>query len=289
MIRRIRRFIFHELVYNGHLQSLGAVSIYWISALLINIHPLFVELVIIYLLFQSIFLFDRYRGFSGDIETNKARSNHLSIYLNKIPLLILTMLVLMFSLAYINNGLRAVLFVIIIGILGFLYPIYMKDMTKKVWLFKNVYVSVVYGVLVFSHVYLHDTYVLVDYSLIHYMFFAVIVFESMVNQITLDIKDEVADRKNRLLTLPALIGSIKTVNLIRGLVVTSAALYVVLSLYFKFNLLLILIVSASVGINLLIIRLISKKPLYSYILSACKFSTWLLVLFFANVLVINVT
>lgn len=285
MTRRLGKFIFHELVYNGHLQSLGAVSIYWISALLANAQTSIIELVTIYLLFQSIFLFDRYRGFNDDIETNITRSIHLRKYLHKIPLLLLSMLVLLFSLAYISNGASAVLFVLVIGILGFLYPLSMKDVTKKVWLFKNIYVSVVYGLLVFSHLYLHRTNVSLIYSIHHYLFFAIVVFESMINQITLDIKDEVTDRKNRLLTLPALVGSINTVRFLEGLVVISTVLYVLLSLYFKFNLLLILILLASVGINLLIIRFISKKPLYSYILSACKFSTWLLIVFFAKVLV----
>src|SRR6266403_5510583 len=87
-MKKILKFLTTEIIYNGHLQALGAVGIVYISSIIaFGIKPGIDLLILVYCVFQFIYYFDRYRDIAKDEVTNKTRSVHLKAYINKVPLI----------------------------------------------------------------------------------------------------------------------------------------------------------------------------------------------------------
>ena len=185
---KILKSAWTEFIYNGHLQSLGAVAIVFASiTLVLNTLPTLDILVAAYCIFQVIFVYDRYRDLKIDSSTNKIRTDHLKKHYSKIPYeLGLISVVGLIVILYYSNPLTLVISITIV-LLGILYTFKIKDITKRLLMFKNVYVSAVFAIMVLYPYLFYGIYALPNPILIYLI---VLVFvESMVSQIVLDIKD----------------------------------------------------------------------------------------------------
>jgi len=80
-----------EIVYNGHLQSIGAAVVVLISGRILNAEVSIYELGAVYLLFQSVYMFDRLVHLEKDATTNSERVSHLRKYGRWIPTIIIAM------------------------------------------------------------------------------------------------------------------------------------------------------------------------------------------------------
>lgn len=71
-MKKIFKFLVTEIIYNGHLQALGAVAIVYISSILaFDRKPDISLLILVYLVFQFIYYFDRFHDIKSDELTNK--------------------------------------------------------------------------------------------------------------------------------------------------------------------------------------------------------------------------
>ena len=99
-MKKILKVVFNEFIYGGHLQSLGAASVVFVSALLLDLKVGWVILVTIYLIFYAIYLYNRFKEIDIDYSTNKSRTEYLKKYIGFIPvffyLVILVSLPLLF-------------------------------------------------------------------------------------------------------------------------------------------------------------------------------------------------
>ena len=77
MLKEFFKFILVEVIYNGHLQCMSAVGIAISSALLLNVKISWPPLVILYLSFYLIYLYNRYKEIDHDFLTNRTRSEHI--------------------------------------------------------------------------------------------------------------------------------------------------------------------------------------------------------------------
>lgn len=268
-------FIVKELLFNGHLQSIGAAGLIFLTYFLFLKRSLPITLwVIVYLIFQSIFWFDRFRDFNKDSNTNKERSFHLSRYISKVPFILAgTVVLLSFLMFYVSNF-YVFLFGFSILVLGFLYPIYFKSITKKIPLFKNIYVSAVYSLLPLYPFVFEKSINFKEYKGLIIIWILMIFFESMFSQVVLDFKDLETDRDSGLKTGPAFWGKVRVLNILNVFEYLLPVFFIAISLYLKLNTIFILLVLFSVIVNYQTLDKLKRNSVYAYILGAAKFSIW---------------
>jgi 4-hydroxybenzoate polyprenyltransferase len=284
MFSRLGRFFANEFLYNGHLQSLGATGIVYISSQFIaEKSPSFDLLIIVYFIFQFIFMNDRYKDISLDSATNAQRTMHLRKYLNKIPTVLGIFLLVVLILNLYFSTIHSLIFSLTIMLLGFLYPIYFKDLTKKIYLLKNFYVSSVFAILVYFPLVYYSAKLTETKTFL--IFLAFVFIESLINQIALDLKDLVADRKLKFLTLPVVLGREKSLNLLRTFSLISSAIFIFLVFHYQIESIFAILIVASAFINQLFLTMIYERRKTGYAIVAGKFSLWLLLVLTINVLI----
>lgn len=278
---KIFKFLLDEFLYNGHLQSLSGASIVYIATLILGLTPNLIPSLIIYLAFQIIHVHDRYKDIRLDRLTNFERTKHLELYLDKIPfILIFLFLVLLFFLLRVKSA-NSFIFISAIVFFGLLYPVFFKSLTRKLYFFKNFYVSSVYLLLPF--------YPLIYYKVENQIFlniFAVLVFlECLIGQAVLDLKDIASDKKNGYLTLGVMIGKERAINILRiiGLSLVLAIFLILINL--GGNEILFFLVFISFLVNYTIFSLLAKNNPTAYLLAAGRFFLWLVLLFAVNIVV----
>lgn len=220
---RILIFIFNEIFYNGHFQTWGSLAIVISVGQLLNIGVTWDLLVIVYLSFYLLYLHDRYRGIEIDSLTNPKRSEHIkSIYLY-IPAIVIVGLVLLGAMLLYYGNIPSLIFMALVTIFGFLYPLYFKPLTKRITAFKNFYVSSVFSALVvlpniYYEIPLNENRLQILIILLVFTF-----LRGLMMQFFLDLKDIEGDKKEELRTLAILLGKekvywiINTMNLITSL------------------------------------------------------------------------
>lgn len=284
---KIARFMLEELLYNGHIQSLGAASIVYISFIFLNLIPQINILFLTYLVFQTIYIFDRYRDIKKDYLTNRVRTSHLKIYINKIPILLAIYLFFIFlifiPIFYIN--LQLIFYYLFILIAGLLYPIYFKKLTRKIFAFKNFYVASVFSILPLAVIIFYKNIYTINYNL--FMLIMFIFFETIIMQIILDIKDFKNDRLNKLLTVPAIFKIRNTIKILYTITI-----FVPLLVIFWFflvsndNTILILLLTSLITaiFNFYILHNIILNKKNFYILASSKHILWIVIVIVARII-----
>lgn len=276
MLINITRFIQDELLYNGHLQSLGAAGIVYVSStLVLGKNPDIFILALVYIVFQFVYLQDRYRDITHDELSNIKRTKHLKKYLYKVPLILLSLLLVVILINVYFANYVSLAFSVAIIIMGYFYTAHVKRWTRKVYFIKDVYVSVVFSLLVvFPFIYYSEG--ISRYELLVFFSFFVLV-ESLFNQITLDIKDIVTDSKNKLLTLPIVIGRDNSIRMLSRASIIYGVLFAVFAVYYQYSGVLLSLIIISMLVNQAMIFVIRKDDFRGYMVTASKFFLWFLV------------
>jgi len=285
IIKKVLKLIFNEFIYGGHLQLLGAASVVFISALLLKIKISWDILLISYLIFYPVYLYNRFKEINIDYLTNPERTQHFRRYLKLIPaVLTFAVLILISGLAYFANT-KALIFSLFLFVFGILYTIIFKRVTKKIYLFKNLYVSAFYFLLVFFPIiyyfYLLKTSLVIS-ALVLGMF---IFFKAFIVQIFLDIKDIESDRKEGLRTFPIIIGKEKTLIIlsISNLIVT-ITVPIIFSLYLNIFSKLILMLIFTIPFDFYCYSLAKKEKYFGYILQSGEFLLWLFLILIGKII-----
>ena len=271
-------FLFREIIYNGHLQSLSAVGVVYVSSLLLGFAVSIPLLVIVYLLFQPIYLFDRYRDVDIDEQTNQARSLHLRFYRNRIPALVIFLLILLSALVFVFSNVFMFILSAIIVVFGFLYPLFFKELTRIIPLFKNLYVALVFALLVFVPHVFYDNSFMANPLLIFLFFY--ILLEGIIMQSILDYKDIESDRERNLKTLPVMVGLKKSKKIVLGL--STLLLIVSISTVYLFNFepIVYVLIAVLFVTNIISNNWAAHKKIKGFILISAKF----IIVFFAFII-----
>lgn len=187
------------------MQCLGSVSIVWLSSIVLGIHISYQILIATYLIFYPIYTFDRLVGISIDRITNPERSDYVAqirgILKSILPVVIILAIV---TLLIWSQTVWGVIMGILIIIFGLLYPLYFKNLSKKIIGFKNYYVALVFTLLI--------TFPYAFYGMqfpkgsVPLLLMLLVFFRALIMQLVLDIKDISGDRLNRLKTFPVIFG-----------------------------------------------------------------------------------
>ena len=228
MVKRTLKAIWKEFIYGGHLLSLGAVSIVFTSAVLLNIKITWDFLLIVYLGIQSIYLYNRYKEYKKDFLTNPERTKHIGKYVKYIPLIIFLFFVIIFSILIYHKNFLALFLGLFLLIMGLLYTKIFKNLTQKILGFKSFFVSLMWALLV---IFLAIYYSL-PFNLALLLIFIFIFLRWIVNTSFFDIKDIESDKREGLLTLANVWGEKKLINIL-SLLAILAIVPIIIGVYLK--------------------------------------------------------
>lgn len=223
--------IYNEIVYNGHLQSLNSSAIIISSGFLFNIKITLDFLIIFYLGFYLIYLYNRYSEVEDDRATNKVRTDHIEKIYKYIPLIGFVIFVTFCTLLFLYSNALFSLYILSIIFFGILYSLFFKGLTKKIKLFKNIYVSIVFAIIVYSPFIYYEIEVK-ELKVLALSFSIFVFLKAMVMQLFLDIKDIDSDKKNELKTLGVMVGRDKSFKIVNILNILVLLLVVVFSVVF---------------------------------------------------------
>lgn len=204
-IKKIFAFAKNEFIYGGHLLSLGAASIVFTSAVLLDTRITWDFLLIAYLVVYVANSYNRMVEFKKDFLTNPLRSQHLKNYIEYLPCIIITSFSIIAGLLLKFGNLGSLAFVLFMIVGSVLYTMYFKDVTRRVVGFKSFYVSFFWASLIVLLALYYGLPVGLSVSLVFLFVFSRII----VNAIFFDIKDINSDALYGLKTLPAYLGKEK--------------------------------------------------------------------------------
>lgn len=210
-IKQVLKGIGNEFVYGGHIIALGAAAVVFTTGIMLDIKVDWLVLIISYLGIYCGYLFNRYQEIGIDKETNFKRTKYLEKYIKKAPWIIgFILLFIVVSLIYTSHW-WALGFGIFLLIFGFAYSICFKKITKNVIGFKNIYVGLMWSLLILFAVFYAETKISPETLLLFFIFF---VSREAINNIFSDIKDVESDRKEDLLTLAVIMGEKKLLRVL---------------------------------------------------------------------------
>ncbi len=209
-LKKFFRFIIIEFLYNGHLQSLGAVCVVFFSSLLFGIYCNLFEYLSIYLIFYLIYLYNRYKEKEHDSLTNRIRTQHISLISRHIKLIFISVFLFLVFLLVQENNYKLIGVLSIIFIFGILYTTFFKNLTKKILAFKNFYVASVFSLLVFYPFIVNNA----STNMWVWIIALFIFLRAFKMQVVLDLKDVFSDSQIGILTFGVVFGKKKTIKII---------------------------------------------------------------------------
>lgn len=286
VIERILKFIWKEFIYGGHFQSLGAASIVFVSAILLKINISWDIILISYLIFYPLYLYNRFKEIKIDYLTNPQRTEYLKTYINLAPIIIsIVIFILIGGLIYFSNF-KALIFALLLVFFGLLYSVVFKKITRKIILFKNFYVSAFFASLVFFPI-VYYSHPLTDNLIVGILIFALFVYcKAFIMQILLDIKDLESDEKEKLLTFPLIFGKERVFNTLKIVsILVTIPIPIIFSLYFNIFPKSILILLLTVPFNFYCFNQARKKNYFGYILASGEFVMWSILILISEVII----
>jgi len=280
-IEKILKLIWNELIYGGHLQPLGAASIVFVSGILLKIQITWDVLFVTYILFYPLFLYNRFKEIKMDCLTNSQRTQHIKKYIKFIPIILyLVIFILVISLIYFSNF-RALIFGLLVLFFGFLYTIIFKKFTNKIPLFKDLYVASVFALLPFFLL-VYYSYFLVS---INVLLLSLLIFlESFLMPVFLDIKDIESDKREKLRTLPVMLGKEKTIVFLSIFNLIGTITIMVFIFYLSTLPKLILMLLFTVPFDFYCYILVKRQRRFGYILQGGKFILWPFLIFLGKII-----
>jgi len=239
-LNKILKFVWDEFIYGGHLFALNAVSIVLMCTILFDFQSRWDFIIVIYLIFYSIYLNDHFKGAEKDFLTNAQRAKHLKNR-KKAPLVIFGSVLISGIILFYFNNFYNLIFGFIILILGLFYGACFKRITRKILGFKNLFVSLVWAIIpIFLFFYYSYSFTSAMVLISIFIFLRMLII-----QILFDIRDIDSDKRERLLTIPIVLGRGGAINILK-LINILIMFLMICGLYFN-------IISESLFILILII------------------------------------
>lgn len=243
--------IFKKILFGGHLQALGAASILVFGSLALNQPVSFYLTAGFYLIFYAIYFFDRL------FDKNKS-SKKKAFWILASSAIAGFLLLFLYIHSFVFLG-------IIFLALGWLYPLFFKNLTRKIPLFKNIFVSLFFASLIFL------------VGPLSVVLALLVFFKGVLMQIALDLKDIAADKKAGLKTLGGLIGKDRTLIFLNASSVALACLFILFWNSLSF-------LSLIVIFDLWSFSLIKKEKVLGYLLQAGQFINWAIIIFLVKII-----
>jgi 4-hydroxybenzoate polyprenyltransferase len=285
-IKKNLKFTWNEFIYGGHLPSLGAAAIVLFSGILLNIKITWDCLLISYLIFYLIYLYNRFKEIDIDCLTNPQRTKHLRIYFSIMPkIFYITFFVIIGSLIYFSN-IWGLIFGLFLLLFGWLYTVVFKKITQKVIIFKNLFVSTVFALLVFFPIIYYSYSLTISLLFITLLIVVFVYFKGFMMQVFFDVKDIESDEKEKLLTLPVIFGKEKILNVLKIIsILTTIPIPVIFSLYYNIFPLFSLMLILTVPFNFYCFKQAKNHKYSSYIFGSAEFILWPILIIIGKIII----
>lgn len=160
-------------------------------------------LIISYLIPLTVYGFDHYQDMDKDKETNPERATYFKKKSKIYPYILGSYVVtLIFMLLFLTNWMM-VSFITTLMIGSILYPLGLKKLTKRIPAFKNMFTTFIWALAgAFSLVFFNMIEIQVTYILV----FIFLYMRMLPNTIFFDMKDIENDAKEKLKTIPVILG-----------------------------------------------------------------------------------
>ncbi|MEF8880106.1 MAG: UbiA family prenyltransferase [Candidatus Thermoplasmatota archaeon] len=198
-------FLKNEFIHGGHWLSLGGAAFAISIMLMLNTTFNYELILIIYLLCLFVYSFDHYISIEEDKEDNPERTEHLEKYKKLFPMIAAVYGSLLIGLLWYYGNVLSLLIGILILSIGILYSIGLKNLTKKIVGFKNIYTSFSVSLLVI----LISFHIGLNLNLASFVIAAFIFLRLFINSSFCDLKDIRSDKKKNLKTFPIYFGKKK--------------------------------------------------------------------------------
>jgi len=276
MCKKILKTFWQEFLFGGHLQCLGVISIAYLSSLFFKIKIDFLFFLSIYLISYSTYLNDRLAALKIDEKTNPERSAYLGSHFWLFSKLRILSVFLIAILLFLTKNLKFLIFGFALLFLGWLYPIYFKNLSKKIPAFKNFYVGGFFSVIALAPTIYSSSQFSFLFPLILFVLF--VFLKTFLMQVLLDLKDRQVDKVFGLKTIPSLLGKEKTLKFLKiaNFFVTFSLIPICFAKIFPLKALLLLF---SFSFNLFSYYLASKENYYAYLLESGEFFFWGVLIF----------
>ena len=199
---------FKKFVISGLITSLCAPAISYALSVIFEVHLTLPFLLIIYFLPLTIYFFD--------FSYKQYRLSFLAF----LPAFFSVGLILKYS----EN--KFLLIYLIALVSSLCYPIFLKDITKKIPLFKNFVVATMWAILVI----IFSTYFELSFSYLYWIFFLLVFIRTFVDISYSDLKDINEDKSRGVKTLAVTVGIDKTIIILQLLNLLSGLIIIILSL-----------------------------------------------------------
>jgi len=275
-IRRTLSILFKEFIYGGHFQSLGAAGIAYIASSLLNIQFTWDCFLVVYMIFYPLYLFNRYKELDLDESTNPDRTQHFRRYDNFMPIILLGVILFVVVIVAVHSNLLTFVFSVALLIFGLLYTVLFKSVTKKVVVFKDLYVSAFFSLLIFFPIFYYQEQLDNLLLLKAIVLFIFVYIKAFVMQVFLDVKDIESDRKEKLRTIPVLVGKGKTIRYLQmfdlgiSLLFSIAIVPLIGALGWVFAL--------ATPVLVFCYSLVKRDEYYGYVLRSGEFLSWFFVM-----------
>lgn len=220
---KIFKIILDELIYGGHLLSLGASAIVLMVTILIERKVSVPLLIIAYLITQIVYVLDHRKGLNtSDEKTNPERAQHLKKIKSFFPITISLYIISLLTMVILFSSLNIIIYIVALGLLGYIYP---KKLTKSIVGFKNYFVAFLWAV---SSVLMPYIFFSIKIDALFYFVFVFVFVRWLINTTFFDLKDIKSDRREGLKTFPVVYGKTNTIillafyNIVSGIILFCA-------------------------------------------------------------------
>ncbi len=204
----------NALFYGGYLTSLGCPAFILSESILLKMPVSIPILLISFLLPLIVYSYNYYGELESDMSTNPERTLYLRAKRGLFPAIIGSYIGLLSLLLILYADQRLMVYILILIVSGIMYTLILKRLTKKVPIFKSVYVSLVWAS---AGAFIFPIYYSLNNSSFFLLIFAFIFLKGITNATFFDLKDLVSDRERGLKTLPVLMGKEQTIKYLHAM------------------------------------------------------------------------
>ena len=275
------KIAWNEFVYGGHLLSLGLVSVVYTISLILSIKVTLDFLLIVYLGTESVFLYNRYKELKIDFLSNPERTEHVKRHIKEIRFIVFLFPLILFIILIYNKNFPGLIFAAFLILLGFFYSKFLKKITQKIIGFKDFFVALIGGLLVFFLM----IYYAEPINPAFFLFFIFVFLKCFVNTTFFDIKDIEIDKKMGLKTLAVVFGQDKLIRIL-GVITILTMMPLIIGVYFEILPILSLALFLTVPYTFLYFEQLENKKiassfLYNVIVDG-EFLFWPIFVFLGN-------
>jgi 4-hydroxybenzoate polyprenyltransferase len=200
-----------EIIYGGYLTALIAPALILSTSLITNTRVDIPLLLIAYIVPLIVYSYDYHRDLNKDISTNIGRTSHLQKKASYYPIILLIYGSILLALLWQFSSYNLIIFLGLMIFGGLLYSTLLKNITKKIPLFKNIYTSLTWAL---GGAFFIPLYYSMNIDLSFFIIFIFITLKAMLDTIFFDLKDYQSDFVNGIKTLPVMIGKVNTLKIL---------------------------------------------------------------------------